>query len=189
MEEHAVYDAAPVPIAERGKRLPDQLHHVSMPYAGTGKKGRLTMTDKLAKGVPGTEKSYEDLMKTSYAARDSAAAIARWIMASLLAVNGGAEAAVLSALDKAPAVARAAGPWFVIGLILAVAGGMCSWMALRSLISHIDEHVDHNKGLVCGEQSTDSDWNGATVFALLVALLFVASLVCFGVGSIAAVRA
>lgn len=75
---------------------------------------------RLAQMVP-------ELEATRTRAVEQAAAMARWLLASLLAVNGGAAVALLGS-DRPPnASLRMALLWFVVGVVAAVATGICHY--------------------------------------------------------------
>lgn len=64
---------------------------------------------------------------TRVRAVEQAAAMARWLLASLLAVNGGAAVALLGS-DRPPSASlEMALLWFVVGVVAAVATGLCHY--------------------------------------------------------------
>lgn len=105
-------------------------------------------------------------------------------MASLVAVNGGAQVAILTAADEAPTAAAAAGPWFVIDLVMAISGGMATWLNCRAWIFTVEQRVDHALGRIVAPETKASRWAArcAVAFAWSQAL-FLSSLIAFGYGA------
>lgn len=136
-------------------------------------------------GVAGTEKAYSDLVQTGSSVREYGFSIARWLMASLLAINGGGQIAVLAAIDKTSAPAAGAGPWFVIGLITAVLGGMATWLNCGAVLHGIEERVDHNRGQIASPDTPAGRFSDkvASVMTVASTVAFFLSLICFGVGA------
>lgn len=54
--------------------------------------------------------------------------LAKWLIATLVAVHGGALIATSQLGDKAGPVFAASGIWFLSGLMIAVATGFCAWL-------------------------------------------------------------
>jgi hypothetical protein len=133
----------------------------------------------------GPERAYDVLAKYNANVTEYGYAIARWVMASLVAVNGGAQIAILTSADKAPAAAVGAGPWFVVGLVTAIAGGMATWLNCRAWIFTVEQRVDHALGRIVDPETSAARWaaRGAAAFAWLSQALFLSSLIAFGYGA------
>jgi hypothetical protein len=135
--------------------------------------------------LPGTERAYDVLAKYNANVTEYGYAIARWVMASLVAVNGGAQVAILTSAERAPAAAAGAGPWFVVGLVMAISGGMATWVNCRAWIFTVEQRMDHALGRIVAPETKISRWAArcAVVFAWLSQALFLSSLIAFGHGA------
>jgi hypothetical protein len=66
--------------------------------------------------------------------------IAKWLLASLLVINAGALVALLNAPEKMTPGVHTAAPWFIGGVVAAVASGLSCW-ANASIVSDIYDDV------------------------------------------------
>lgn len=115
--------------------------------------------------------------------------LGRWIMASLVVVNGGALLALLNAADKYPGAMMAAGPVFVVGLVLALLGGSVAWLNCNFVTAAADERLDWEALDIKKADSADTlDW-WAWSLAWLAVLFTFASLAAFPIGAWEASRA
>lgn len=70
--------------------------------------------------------------------------LARWIMASLLVVNGGALLALLNSADKFGGVGSIALP-FVVGVVAALISGMLAWINCNLITMASDYRLDFDR--------------------------------------------
>jgi hypothetical protein len=109
--------------------------------------------------------------------------IARWIMASLLVVNGGGLLSLPDVVEKHPAAAGAA-TWFLVGVIGAVLVGTFAWFNCNCITMATSnrtnwEAVDYQ------ESATADKWDVAAItFAWLSVASVVVSLGAFTAGAI-----
>jgi hypothetical protein len=68
-------------------------------------------------------------------------ALARWMLASLLLVNGGALLAIINSADKIPSAAAGA-PYFVAGVVSALLCGTCAWLNCNLVTIAADFRLD-----------------------------------------------
>jgi hypothetical protein len=114
--------------------------------------------------------------------------LGRWIMASLLLVNGGALVAILNATDRY-ATAISAGDWFVVGVVAALLSGTFAWINCNLITIAADEFLDW-ENLDVQESSLGRllhKW--AVGMAILAVTASIVSLVCFPLGAAAVHRA
>jgi hypothetical protein len=109
--------------------------------------------------------------------------IARWIMASLLIINGGGLLALRDVVDKHPSSGVAA-PWFLIGIISAVLVGTFAWFNCNCITVAIDHRTDWEN--VDYKDSPRADhWDVAAItFAWLSVGAVAVSLAAFTAGAI-----
>lgn len=110
--------------------------------------------------------------------------LGRWIMASLLLVNGGALVALLNVGDRY-ALALAGGHWFVVGVVAALLSGTFAWINCNLITIAADEFLDwenlHVQESVLGRVL--HKWAlGIAIVAVAASLV---SLACFPLGAIA----
>lgn len=70
--------------------------------------------------------------------------VARWIMASLLVLNGGGLLSVLNAADRLPN-ALTGGAWFLAGAVTAVLSGSIAWINCNLITTAADYRLDWHR--------------------------------------------
>ncbi len=124
------------------------------------------------------------------------AASFRWLLASLLAINGGAAIAVLSS-DKLPSGAKIwAGGFFTVGIFAALLLAYFSQKSLKKTLQPIGEIAEHWVGAsYSGEldtenlQKADDEIKKALTVGRLTEIPGWISAICFGIGVIQVGRA
>jgi hypothetical protein len=116
---------------------------------------------------------------------EQANALSRWIMASLLLVNGGALVAISDAAEKHGAVADAAS-YFIWGVILAIFCGIAAWFNFNLIAEATSERLDWAALEAQNTRRADILDVGAWTLALIAIAAAITSLVLFGLGARAA---
>jgi hypothetical protein len=70
--------------------------------------------------------------------------LAKWLLASLLVVNGGALAAIFQSARVPVAATHVAAAWFGVGIGLAVASGLAAYLNMAVLLSVYDDVINPN---------------------------------------------
>lgn len=109
--------------------------------------------------------------------------VARWILASLLIVNGGALLALVNSFQDEPAVVDAGTP-FLVGVIAALLSGTFTWLNCNCIVMATGHRRDWET-LDYQESETADRWDMAgsvmTILALVSALI---SLAAFPIGAL-----
>ncbi|MEX3008376.1 hypothetical protein [Hoeflea sp. TYP-13] len=85
---------------------------------------------------------YKDFIHKRNLATDGHVGYARWLLAALLAVNGGALVAISQLGEISGEAFKAGGFWFLAGLMSAIASGFCSWINLQLLAAGFDRWIN-----------------------------------------------
>jgi hypothetical protein len=108
--------------------------------------------------------------------------IARWLMASLLLINGGGLVAIMDAPGDMWAAAR----WFAAGVILAITSGTLSWVNCNLITLAADYRTDW-ENLEYRDSAKAAFWDfWALGFAIFAVVAAVGALVSFTGGALSA---
>lgn len=108
--------------------------------------------------------------------------LARWVMASLLVLNGGALVALSGLLKDYPAAAAAGGPKLVVGAMLAILTGIFAWLNCNAVADANSDRLNFVTYDTQDPKSADIKDKVAWVLAAGAFASAFASLYMFGAG-------
>jgi hypothetical protein len=109
--------------------------------------------------------------------------IARWLMASLLIINAGGLLSLPNVAEKHVG-ALDGGPWFVLGLVLAVLTGTLAWFNCNCITAAVDHRTNWDEADYQDSPQADRFDYAAIALAWMSVVVAVLSLSAFTLGAI-----